>query len=383
MCEVYICSAKRTPIGSFLGGLATSTAVQLGAAAINGMLGDSPELKGEVTQVIFGSVLTAGQGQAPARQAARAAGLPDSASALTVNKVCSSGLKAIQLGVNEVLLGNAELVVAGGMESMSRSPHLLPGLRAGVRLGQGEVIDSVVHDGLWDPYHDFHMGLAGELCARTHVISREDQDAFARLSYERALLATGSGHFQAELDTSLMITADEEPGRGRLDKFTTLKPAFSSDGTITAANASSLSDGAAAVLLASAEAVNRLNLTPLARIVAAGWHSAAPEWFTTAPVMAVDDVLKRAGVCITQVDLFEINEAFAVVPLHFQRTMNVPFEKINVCGGAIALGHPIGASGARIVVTLVHQLRRLGLKTGCAAICNGGGEATSLLVEAL
>lgn len=386
---VYLCSAKRTAIGSFFGSLATVSAPELGACVVRTVIDETKLSPGLIDQVIMGSVLTAGQGQAPARQAAIKGGLPVTVQAMTVNKVCSSGLKAVMLAANEVELGYAQAVIAGGMESMSTAPYLLPSLRAGARLGHVNTEDSVVKDGLWDVYNNFHMGNAAELCAKKFKLSREDQDAFAIESYRRANQAIQAGYFRDEIvpvkvktgkeETEFQI--DEEPGKGKPEKIPQLKPVFDKEGTVTAANASSINDGAAALLVCSESFMQQHRLSPLARLVAQGWNAQEPEWFTTAPIGAVQHVLKNANMKLGEIDLFEINEAFSSVALACGRSLEIDPSKLNISGGAVALGHPIGASGARILTTLLYNLRRTAKKRGIVAICNGGGEATAVLVE--
>jgi acetyl-CoA C-acetyltransferase len=342
-----------------------------------------------VDETYMGNVLSAGVGQAPARQAAKAAGIGDRTPATTVSKVCGSGLMSVILGMKSILLGDAEVVVAGGMESMSNSPYLLPKARAGLRMGHGQVVDSLVHDGLWDPYNDFHMGNAGELCASELGFSRESQDEFAVESYRRAHAAQADGKLGQEIVSVTMktrkgevvVSEDEEPGRSRIEKIPTLRPAFRKDGTITAANASKINDGAAALVLASAEAVEKHGLKPLARIVGYGGHAQAPEWFTTAPVGAIEAALSRTGLSSDDIDLWEINEAFAVVTQACAMKAEVDLAKVNVRGGAVALGHPIGASGARILVTLLHSLLDSEARRGLATLCIGGGEAVAVIIE--
>lgn len=392
MEPVYIVSAVRTPIGSFLGQLSALPAPRLGALAIAEAVrraGIEPQL---VDQVIMGNVLQAGVGQAPARQAMRFAGLPDSVPAVTVHKVCGSGMRAVMMAVNDLRAGDGAIMVAGGMESMSNAPYLLPGGRKGYRLGHGQVLDHMVLDGLWDPYGDKHMGNCAELCAREYGFSREEQDAFARASYERAIRATEQGDFADEIlpvqvsagkGQTTEVFRDEEPFRADLSKMPSLKPAFEQGGTVTAANASKINDGAAALVLATETAVKTHNLKPLARVVAHASFAQHPEWFTTAPVGAIRKVLERAGLRLEDIDLFEVNEAFAVVAMATMRELAIPHEKLNVNGGAVALGHPIGASGARILTTLLFALRRRSLKLGLSAICIGGGEATAMIVENL
>jgi acetyl-CoA C-acetyltransferase len=386
---VLICGAQRTAIGSFQGALSSLPAPELGASALTAVLQQCRLAADAIDEVILGCVLTAGVGQAPARQAAMKAGLPPGVQAMTINKVCSSGLKAVMLAAQSVQLGISEAVLAGGMESMSQAPYLLPALRNGARLGQTAAVDSIIKDGLWDVYNDFHMGNAAELCAKEYKLSREDQDAYARESYHRAQQAIVEGRFQAEIvkvpvrqgKSESVVDTDEEPGRAKLEKFSQLKPAFQQDGTVTAANASSLNDGAAALLVCSEAFAAEHGLEPLARIVEQGHCSQAPEWFTTAPIAAVEQLLKKCGRKVEEIDLFEINEAFAVVALACAGGLHFDQLKLNVNGGAVALGHPIGASGARILTTLLYALKHRGLHRGVAAICNGGGEATALLVE--
>lgn len=384
--EVFICSAVRTPIGAFQGALSDVTAPNLGATAIKAALQRAkvaPELVGEV---YMGNVLSAGQGQAPARQAAIYAGLPVSVPCTTVGKVCGSGMMSIILGVKAIQLGDADLVVAGGMESMSNVPYYLPAARKGMRMGNGTVVDGMVHDGLWDPYKNFHMGMAGELCAREMSFSREAQDEFSKESYRRALAAQAEGRFADEVvpvevagrKGTVTVSVDEEPGRGDLSKMASLRPAFDKAGTITAANASKINDGACALVLASEDAVKRHGLTPLARITGYGGAAQAPEWFTTAPSAAIANTLPKAGLTVDQVGLWEVNEAFAVVALAVSQKTGIDLAKLNVHGGAVALGHPIGASGARIVTTLAHAMAQRGERTGVASICIGGGEGLAL-----
>ncbi|MCS6856090.1 MAG: thiolase family protein [Sandaracinaceae bacterium] len=387
--EVWICSAVRTPIGAFQGVLQEVSAPELGARAIRAAVERAGLGPDEIDEVFMGNVLSAGLGQAPARQAARRAGLPDRVPATTVSKVCGSGMQAVILGARAILLGDAEIVVAGGMESMSQAPYLLPNARKGMRMGHGQVIDSMIHDGLWDPYRNWHMGNAGELCARELRISREEQDAYAESSYRRALRAQEAGEFCKEIvpvsvegkGGPSLVSEDEEPKRVQFAKIPTLRPVFEKEGTITAANASKINDGASALVLASGEAVHARKLEPLARLVAYGGHAQAPEWFTTAPAKAMQAACARAGLGVADIDLFEINEAFAVVALAAIRELNLDPERVNVWGGAIALGHPIGASGARILTTLIHALQRFEKKRGLASLCIGGGEALAVLVE--
>jgi acetyl-CoA C-acetyltransferase len=387
---VYIVSAARTPIGAFLGSLSSVTAPHLGAAAIQGALSRAklaPEL---IEEVFMGNVLSAGIGQAPARQALKYAGLPDKVPATTVSKVCGSGLQAVVFGTRTIALGDADLVVAGGMESMSNVPFYVPGARSGLRMGNATIVDGMIHDGLWDPYSNQHMGSCGDLCAKEYKFSREAQDEFAKESFRRALAAQKEGLFDAEIEPvkvpqrkgdPVLVKLDEGPAKGDPTKFASLKPAFSKDGTITAANASSINDGASALVLASEKAVKQHGLTPLARISGYASAAQAPEWFTTAPAKAIDAVNQRLGLKNDQIDLYEINEAFGVVTLACAQLCGLDLQKVNVRGGAVALGHPIGASGARILTTLVHAMKDRNAKRGLATLCIGGGEAVALVVE--
>ncbi len=392
MREVVIVSVARTPIGSFQGSLSSLSASKLGSIAVEGALKKAGVSPSEVSEVILGNVLSAGVGQAPARQAALAAGLPVGVPAVTINKVCGSGMKAVILGTQSILLGDSEVVVAGGMESMTNAPYLLPAARAGFRMGHQQALDSMIHDGLWDPYKNQHMGNCGELCARERKFTREAQDAFAIESFKRAQAAQKAGHFGDEIVSvsipgkkgdAVVIDSDEGPGKAAFDKIPALKPVFDKAGTITAANASSINDGAAALVLMSADKAKALGLKPLAKVVSYGANAQEPDWFTTAPAEAMRRAAKKAGWNLTDIDLFEVNEAFAVVAMDAAQQLSIPSEKLNVWGGAISLGHPIGASGARIVVTLVNALHRLGKKRGMAGICIGGGEATALCIETL
>ncbi|HUP25061.1 MAG TPA: thiolase family protein [Thermoanaerobaculia bacterium] len=391
MREVVILSAVRTPIGAFLGAFRDIPAHRLGAIALRAAIdrgGTTPE---DIEQVVLGSVLTAGQGQAPARQAALGAGCPPVTGAVTVGKVCGSGMRAMMIAANDLRCGDFRLVAAGGMESMSQAPYLAMGARAGLRLGDAKLVDSMVLDGLWDPYNDLHMGSCAELCARRYELSREEQDDFALESYRRALAATEDGSFRPEIapvevtikKERRLVDRDEDPFRGDPEKARTLRPAFDPEGTVTAANASNLDDGAAALVLTTAEEAERRGKHPMARLVAQASAAQEPEWFTTAPIVAIRKVLDRAGLSVEDIDLWEINEAFALVVLACIRELDLDPGRVNVNGGAVALGHPIGASGARIVVTLLHALEQRNLRRGCAAICIGGGEATAVVVERL
>jgi len=388
MSNVVIVGARRTAIGSFQGQFAEVTADELGAAAIRGAIEHAGVSPDDIDEVLMGCVLTAGIGQAPARRAARKAGIPDQAGAVTVNKVCSSGLKAIMLGHDSILAGSAGVVVAGGMESMTGSPYLMPKARGGYRMGHQQVLDHMFTDGLQDPDEGLMMGIYGEKCADKYQFSRAAQDAYAVETVQRAQRAMDSEFPQEIIPVTVssrrgetVVDRDEEPPRCNIEKIPQLRPAFREDGTVTAANSSKISDGAAATVLMTAARAKQLGVQPLATIVAHATHSQAPEWFTTAPVGAIAKVLDKAGWEIGDVDLFEINEAFAVVTMAAMREHQIDHAKVNVNGGACALGHPIGASGARLVVTLINALQQRGLKRGIASLCNGGGEATALAIE--
>ena len=392
MSSTVILSATRTPIASFQGGLAGVPASRLGASAINGAVTRAGIAASEVTDVLMGNVLQAGQGQAPARQAAIHAGLPPAVRAVTIHKVCGSGLQAIMQASHALSAGMGSLFVAGGMENMSSSPYLLPKARDGFRIGHQQVIDSMITDGLWDPYNNIHMGNCAEQCAIKYKFTREHQDAYAIESFKRANAAQKNGRFTTEITpfestdakgNIIKVEHDEGPAKVKYDKIPTLKPAFQKDGTITPANASSINDGAAALVLATADTAKAKGLKPIARLAGFGGHAQDPVWFTTAPVQATRSALAIAGWSVEDVDLWEVNEAFAVVPLAFMRELGVSSDKINVHGGAIALGHPIGASGARILVTLIATLKQRGLTRGVAAICIGGGEGLAACVELL
>jgi len=379
MNEILILSGSRTAIGSINGALANYTAPQLAAKACADALAKSGVKPEELGEVVLGCVIPAGIGQAPARMASIAAGIPVSVGATTVNKVCGSGMKAVMMVSQSIALEECSFGLAGGMESMSKAPYLLDKARSGYRYGDAKLLDAVLRDGLMDPYDGVHMGDCGELCAKELSITREMQDEWALKSYQRAIDAQAKGVFKAEIAGVDGIDVDEEPGRAKLDKISKLRPAFQKDGTITAANASKLNDGAAALVLSSAKGAS--GRKPLARI--AGWatFSQEPKWFTTAPAGAVDMLLKKTGWTKESVDLFEVNEAFAVVTLAVAKLAGLPHEKINVHGGAVALGHPLGASGARILVTLINALKVRGGKRGVAGICLGGGEAVAVAVE--
>ena len=389
--EVVIVAAVRTPIGSFGGALASLSATELGAIALKGALdkaGVAPEL---VEQVIMGNVISANLGQAPARQAAKKAGLPDTVECTTVNKVCASGSKAIMFAAQAIMLGQSEVILAGGMESMSNVPYYLDKARFGAKYGNGQMIDGLVRDGLWDPYHDYAMGNAADATAEHYGITREEQDAFARQSYERSAAAAQAGKKKEEIvpvtitvrGKDTVVSDDEEYTKVQFEKFAGLKPAFTKTGTVTAANASTLNDGAAAVLLMSREKADELGIKPLARIRGFADAEQAPEWFTTTPALAIPKALKNAGVDASEVDFYEINEAFSVVSLANNKLLNLEGTKVNVYGGAVSLGHPLGASGARIVTTLLSVLEQEGGKIGVTGICNGGGGASSIVLEKL
>jgi len=374
---IIIAGAARTPMGGFQGDFAAVTAPELGAAAIRAVLnGQTPD------EVIMGCVLPAGQGQAPARQAAIGAGVPVSVPATTVNKMCGSGMKAVMLGCDAIAAGSADMVVAGGMESMSNAPYLLPKARTGMRMGHGEVKDHMFLDGLEDAYDKGRlMGSFADEAATHYQFTRQMQDDYALASLDRALKADFSAEITPVETKAGLITGDEQPGKARPEKIPNLKPAFTKDGTVTAANSSSISDGAAALLLARASMAEARGLTPIARIVDHSSHAEEPKWFSRAPVGAIRKLLEKTGWKIDDIDLFEVNEAFAVVALIAMHDLGIPHDKLNVHGGACALGHPIGASGARIIVTLINGLKQRGLKRGVAAVCIGGGEATAVAVE--
>jgi acetyl-CoA C-acetyltransferase len=392
MKEVVISSAVRTPIGSFQGALASLSAADLGAIALREAVRRANARPEQIERVYMGNVLAAGMGQAPARQAVIKGGLPVSTEAITINKVCGSGLQAVMLARREILVGDAEVLVAGGMESMTNAPYLLPKARGGYRMGNGEILDSMIHDGLWDPYDNVHMGNCGDSVARKYGFTREDQDAFAAESYQRGRAAAESGRFKEEIvpveipqrrGEPTIVASDEEPFRGDPAKFGALRPAFAKDGTVTAANASTLNDGAAALLVTSAEKADELGLKALARVVADASVAVEPEWFTVAPVQALDKLYQRTATRPGDWDLYEINEAFSGVTMAAVREHGLDPATVNVHGGAVSLGHPIGCSGARILVTLLHALKDRGKRSGVATLCIGGGEAVALAVELL
>ncbi|MCF6305424.1 MAG: acetyl-CoA C-acyltransferase [Rhodobacteraceae bacterium] len=387
---IIIAGASRTPMGGFQGALSGASAATLGGAAISAALSKAGIAPDMVDELLMGCVLPAGQGQAPARQAGFAAGLPKSVPATTLNKMCGSGMKTTMMAHDQLLAGNGKIVVAGGMESMSNAPYLLPKMRSGARIGHAQAMDHMFLDGLEDAYDKGRlMGSFAEDCAEKYNFTREDQDQYALKSLSNAVAAIENGDFDAEITPvtlktrkgDITITTDEQPGNARPDKIPNLKPAFKPDGTITAANASSISDGAAALVLMRQSHAKTANLPIRAKIMGHASHAQAPGWFTTAPVPAAQKLLNQLGWAVPDVDLWEINEAFAVVPMAFMAEMQIPREKVNINGGACALGHPIGASGARIIVTLLHALERRGLKKGIAAICIGGGEGTAIAIE--
>lgn len=389
MKKSVILSAARTPVGSFLGELSGIPATRLGSVAIREAVRRAGVDAASIDEVIMGNVLTGGEGQAPARQAMRYAGLPDSTGALTINKVCGSGIKSVMIADQMLRAGDARMLVAGGMENMSSAPYFLEKARSGYRMGNGSLIDSMIWDGLWDPYSNFHMGNAAELCAREYKYTREAQDAFAAQSYKRSQKAAGEGLFRSEIigvevagkKGTAVIDQDEEPAKVDFAKIPLLKPAFIKDGTITAANASSISDGAAAVVVVDEEYARELGAKPLARIITSAQAAKAPEWFTTAPVDAIRKAVAKAGMTPKDIDLYEINEAFSVVTMVTMDQLGLDPATVNVRGGAVSIGHPIGASGTRLLVTLLHALRDTNKSTGLVTLCIGGGEAVALIVE--
>lgn len=385
-----IVAAKRTPVGAFQGHLSSISSPDLATVAIKHILGETRIQPDQIDEIILGNVLTAGQGQAPARQAALNSGCPKSVEALTINKMCGSGLKAVMLADQAIRCGDADTVLAGGMESMSNAPYLLKNARGGQRLGHGTMIDSMIHDGLWDVYSNKHMGTCAEMLAADRHYSREAQDAYAIESYRRAQDAQAKGVFKSEIvpvevpqrkGDPVIIEEDEEPGKAQFDKIPNLRPVFEKEGTITAANASKLNDGAAALLITSEDQAKELDLEPLAVIVAQASAAHEPEWFTTAPGKAIGKVLETSGLSAGDIDLWEINEAFSAVAMAAMDDYKIAHEKVNVYGGAVALGHPIGASGARILTTLLNGMHRKNSKFGLATLCIGGGEASALIVE--
>jgi acetyl-CoA C-acetyltransferase len=391
LIDVYLAGACRTAIGAFGGAFAEMPAPALGAAAVRGALAKSAVPASQVDEVIFGNVISAGLGQNVARQVTLGAGLANSVGATTVNKVCGSGLKAVMLAAQAIQCGDASLVIAGGTENMSRAPYLLDKARAGYRMGNGELIDSMIRDGLWDVYNNLHMGTCGDRCAAKYNFTREQQDDFAIASYKRALAAQASGAFAAEIvavdapsgKSTMHVTEDDEPKKFNEQKLRQLRTAFGKDGTVTAGNASSISDGAAALVVLSPDKASALGVKPQARILGYATASREPEWFSLAPIGAISRLLDKLALKVADVDLFEINEAFSVVTMAAMKDLTIPHDKVNVHGGAVALGHPIGASGARTLVTLIHALQSRNARIGIDALCIGGGEAVALAVELL
>ncbi len=392
MEDVVVLAGARTPIGAFMGSLSSLTGPQLGAVAIREAVRRSGLSADQVDEVIMGSVLTGGVGQAPARQASKGAGLPDKVPALTVNKVCGSGMKAAMLAAQSIKLGDSNIVVAGGMESMSMAPYLLDKARTGYRMGNGTLIDSMIHDGLWDPYNNCHMGVCGDATAAEFNFTREQLDEFAGESYRRAMAGQADGKFKDEIvgveipqrkGDPVVIANDEEPGKGDPSKFAALRPAFGKEGVTTAANASSLNDGACAMVITSGSVAAKSGVQPLGRIVAYAGHAQEPQWFTTAPAFAIEKLLAKQGLTVADIDLFEVNEAFSVVAMVVAQKVGIPMDKLNVNGGAVALGHPIGMTGARLILTALYELKRRGGRYAVCTPCIGGGEATAVLVEAM
>ncbi|MBP7399312.1 MAG: acetyl-CoA C-acyltransferase [Chitinophagales bacterium] len=392
MKEVYIVSVARTPIGAFGGGLLPLTAPQLGAVAMKAAIERAGIKRSDIQEVLMGNVISAGIGQAPVTQAMLAAGVPDTTPSTTINKVCASGMKAIMIGAQSIQLGINDVVLAGGMESMSNAPYYLMKERFGAKLGHGKVEDGVIKDGLWDPYGDKHMGSCGETCAREYKFSREDQDNYAIESYRRAAEAWKNGWFNDEVvpvsipqrkGDPIVISEDEDYSKVKFDKVPTLAPVFDKAGTITAANASNINDGASAMVLMSKEKADALGIKPIAKIIGYADAQQSPEWFTTAPSKAMPLAIERAGLKTSDIDFFEINEAFSVVALANMKELGITHARTNVFGGAVALGHPLGSSGARIVMTLLSVLKHKGARYGCAGICNGGGGASAMVIESV
>jgi acetyl-CoA C-acetyltransferase len=392
MEDAVVLSGVRTPIGSFQGALSALTAPQLGAHAIQAALSKAGIAPDKVDEVYMGNVLSGGLGQAPARQASKGAGIPDAVPCTTVNKVCGSGMKTVMLAAQAIKLGDAQVMVAGGMESMTNAPYILDKAREGYRMGNGTLIDSMINDGLWDPYNNCHMGNCGDKTATEFGFTRESLDGFAAESYKRAMDAQKAGRFAEELvpvsipqrkGDPVVVDTDEEPGRGRPEKLPELRAAFAKEGVTTAGNASSINDGGAAMVLCSSSYADANGHKPIGRIAAYAGHAQQPEWFTTAPAFAIEKLLAKAGLTVGDVDLFEVNEAFAVVAMVVAQKVGIPHEKLNVNGGAVAIGHPIGMTGTRLILTALHELRRRGGKYAVCSPCIGGGEATAVLVEAL
>lgn len=387
--SIVICEPYRTPVGSFQGALSSLSATELGAAVVKHILSQSKLNPSKVSDLIAGCVLTSGVGQAPARQVVIKSGIPNTTQAMTINKVCSSGLKAVQLAVMQIQAGHSELVIAGGMENMSKAPYLSHSMRNGARLGHTQIEDAILADGLLDAFDKKHMGLCAELCAKEKNYSREAQDEFAQNSYKKAQNAIEAGYFKDQIVSlevqqgkkTTTVSVDEEPARVDFEKLRTLRPVFDPSGSVTAANASTINDGAAFMIVCTESVAKKENLKPVAKVLSLGWGAREPAWFTVAPVDAVQHALQSAKLSIGDIDLFEINEAFSVVALACRDELKIPEEKLNITGGAVAIGHPIGASGARILTTLIHNLVRLNKKYGAVGICNGGGEATAMVVE--
>ncbi len=392
MNDVVILSGMRTAVGAFQGALSSFSGPQLGSFAIKAALESAGVSGDQVDEVLMGCVLQGGLGQAPARQASLGAGIPNSVPCTTVNKVCGSGMKTVMMAAQSIKLGDAQVMVAGGFESMTQAPYALPKAREGYRMGNGTLVDLMIHDGLWDPYNNVHMGNCGDRTSAEFNFTREQLDAFATESYRRATAAIADGKLAAEITPvavpqrkgdPVMVVTDEEPGKGNPAKLPDLRPAFGKEGVTTAGNASSLNDGGAALVLASAEWAAANGKTPLGRVVAYAQHAQEPEWFTTAPAFAIEKLLAKQGLTVADIDLFEVNEAFSVVAMVVAQKVVIPHEKMNVNGGAVAIGHPIGMTGARLVLTALHELRRRGGKYAVCTPCIGGGEATAVLIEAL
>ncbi len=390
MKDVYIVQGARTAIGSFMGLFSSISSTRLGATAIKAAIDRSRVSLNAIDEVIMGNVLSSGVGQAPARQAAMYAGVPENVPALTINKVCGSGMKSVMLAAQSIRVGDADIVVAGGMESMSNAPYLLDKARTGYRMGNGTLVDSMIVDGLWDPYHNVHMGNCGDKTAKEYHFTREDLDVFSYNSYKKALNASENGSLEAEIcpvevsqkkSDPLIVEKDEELLKANPEKLSLLRAAFNKDGVITAGNASSINDGAAALVISSEEGLNKIDSKPLAKIVSAVTYAGNPEWFTTAPAFAIQKLLDKVGLTVNDIDIFEVNEAFSVVAMIVARQCNIPEEKLNLYGGAVALGHPIGMTGTRLILTAAYQLQKFGKKYAIATPCIGGGEATAVLLE--
>ena len=391
MKEVYIVSAVRTPIGSFGGSLSKVSATDLGTTVIKGAIEKSNVDIKEIDEVFMGNVISANLGQAPARQASLHAGISNTVPCTTINKVCSSGMKSVMIGAQTIMLGDNDVVIAGGMENMSSVPHYVPGMRAGTKLGDGKLVDGMIKDGLWDVYNNYHMGNAAELCATELNFSREEQDRYTIQSYKRSAAASEAGKFKDEIvpvevktrKGSVIVDTDEEFTNVKFEKIPTLRPVFVKEGTVTAANASTINDGASALMLMSKEKVEELGVKPIAKLIGYGDAAHEPEWFTTAPVKAIPKAISKAGLKANDIDFYEINEAFSVVALAGIKELKLDENKVNVNGGGVSLGHPLGSSGARIIVTLINVLKQNNAKYGVAALCNGGGGASAVVVENL